>query len=208
LLAIVHGGFAAVTSGALFPGLALRATPVGMPAAGDKMRRLIRALLPLFLVAACDGGGAPPPAVTAVAVQAGFPRGGLADTITVSAVDRLPLRVAELVAPDGTATPANWIDVNNSPRVATGQWVAGNPWETAVTGATAAAALTTQNAQLGAALQGQVQLLATVSTAEIPLPDPVAYRRDWANYRIRLTFGTPPRDVETRQIAAPEPPPG
>ena len=172
------------------------------------MRRLIRALLPLFLVAACDGGGAPPPAVTAAAVQAGFPRGGLADTITVSAVDRLPLRVAELVAPDGTATPANWIDVDNSPRVATGQWVAGNPWETAVTGATAAAALTTQNAQLGAALQGQVQLLATVSTAEIPLPDPVAYRRDWANYRIRLTFGTPPRDVETRQIAAPEPPPG
>jgi len=73
--------------------------------------------------------------------------------------------------------------------------------------ATAAAALTTPNAQIGAALQGEVQLLATVSTAEIPLPDPVAYRRDWTNYRIRLTFGTPPGDVETREIAAPEPPP-
>jgi hypothetical protein len=172
------------------------------------MRRLIPALLPLFLVVACDGGSnAPPLAVTAAAVQAGFPRGGLADTITVSAVDRLPLRAADLVASDGTATPANWIDVNNSPRVATGQWVAGNPWETTVTGATAAAALTTANAELGATLQGQVQLLATVSTAEIPLPDPVVYRRDWTNYRIRLTFGTPPGDVETREIAAPEPPP-
>ena len=172
------------------------------------MRRLFPALLPLFLVAACDAvGSASPPAVTAAAVQAGFPRGGLADTITVSAVDRLPLRAAELVAPDGTATPANWIDVNNEPRVATGQWVAGNPWETTVTGATAAAALTTPNAQLGAALQSEVRLLATVSTAEIPLPDPVVYRREWTNYRIRLTFGTPPRDVDTREIAAPEPPP-
>jgi hypothetical protein len=49
--------------------------------------------------------------------------------------------------------------------------------------------------------------LATVSTAEIALPDPVAYRRDWTNYHIRLTFGTPPGDVETSEIAAPEPPP-
>ena len=171
------------------------------------MRRLFPALLPLFLVAACDAGGnAAPPPVTAAAVQAGFPRGGLADTITVSAVERLPLRIAELVAPDGAATPANWIDVNNSPRVATGQRVAGNPWETAVTGSTAAAALTTQDAQLGATLQGQVQLLGTISTAEIALPDPVAYRRDWTSYHIRLTFGTPPGDVATSEIAAPEPP--
>ena len=64
------------------------------------------------------------------------------------------------------------------------------------------------NAQAGAALQGQQQLLATVSTAEIALPDPVAYRRDWRKYRIRLTFGTPPAEVETREIAAPESPPG
>jgi hypothetical protein len=172
------------------------------------MRRLVPVLLPLFLVAACDAGGnAPPPPVTAAAVQAGFPRGGLADTITISAVERLPLRAAELVALDGSTTPANWIDVNNSPSVATGQRIANNPWDTAVTGSSAAAALTTQDAQLGATLQGQVQLLATVSTAEIALPDPVAYRRDWTSYHIRLTFGTPPGDVETSEIAAPEPPP-
>ena len=172
------------------------------------MRRLVPALLPLFLVAACDAGvSAPPPAVTAAAVQAGFPRGGLADTITISAVERLPLRTAELVAPDGSATPANWIDVNNSPSVATGQRVANNPWDTAVTGSSAAAALTNQDAEAGATLQGRVQFLGTISTAEIALPDPVAYRRDWTSYRIRLTFGTPPNDVATSEIAAPEPPP-
>ena len=173
------------------------------------MRRVVSALLPLLLVAACDTGGtaSPSPATTAAAVQAGFTRGGLADTITISAVERLPLRAAELVAPDGSATPANWIDVNNSPSVATGQRVANNPWDTAVTGSSAAAALTTQDAEAGATLQGRVQFLGTISTAEIALPDPVAYRRDWTNYRIRLTFGTPPNDVATSEIAAPEPPP-
>jgi hypothetical protein len=50
-------------------------------------------------------------------------------------------------------------------------------------------------------------LLAVVSTASIPLPDPVAYRRDWQKYRIRLRFGDPPQ-VETREIDAPAPPPG
>ena len=173
------------------------------------MRRLVPALLPLFLVAACDAGGtaSPAPATTATAVQAGFPRGGLADTITISAVERVPLRAAELVAPDGSATPANWIDVKNSPSVATGQRVANNPWDTAVTGSSAAAALTNQDAEAGATLQGRVQFLGTISTAEIALPDPVAYRRDWTSYRIRLTFGTPPNDVATSEIAAPEPPP-
>ena len=62
--------------------------------------------------------------------------------------------------------------------------------------------------EAGAALRGRQQLLATVSTAEIALSDPVAYRRDWRRYRIRLTFGTPPSKIETREIAAPEPPPG
>ena len=94
----------------------------------------------------------------------------------------------------------------NKHRVAAGQWVAGSPWEASLTGSSAVAALTTPNAEVNAALRSQVQLLATVSQAEIPLPDPVAYRRDWANYRVRLTFGTPPGEVEAREVAAPEPP--
>jgi hypothetical protein len=172
------------------------------------MRRLIPVLLPLVILGACTGtgGGSPPPGATAD-LQVGFPSGGLADTIAVTAIDRLPLRAAALVAPDGAAIPADWINVNADPRVATGQWVAGNPWETSLTGSSAAAALTTPNAEVNAALRSQVQLLAMVSQAEIPLPDPVAYRRDWANYRVRLTFGTPPGEIEAREIAAPEPPP-
>jgi hypothetical protein len=172
------------------------------------MRRLIPVLLPFVVLAACtDGGGAPPLPTATADLRVGFPSGGLADTITVSVVDRLPLRAAALVAPDGAAIPADWIQVNADPRVATGQWVAGNPWETSLTGSSAAAALTTPNVEVNAALRSQVQLLAMVSQAEIPLPDPVAYRRDWTNYRVRLTFGTPPGEIEAREVAAPEPPP-
>src|SRR5438874_2483158 len=91
-------------------------------------------------------------------------------------------------------------------RAATGQWVANSPWETALAG-TGAAALISPNAEANAALRGQVQVLAVLSQAEIPLPDPVAYRRDWATYRVRLTFGTPPSELESRELAAPAPPP-
>jgi hypothetical protein len=172
------------------------------------MRRLVPVLLPLILLGACTGGdAAPAPPGATAELRAGFPSGGLADTIAVTTVDRLPLRAAALIAPDGAATPADWINVNANPRVGTGQWVAGNPWETTLAGSSAAAALTTPNAEANAALRGQVQVLATVSQAEIPLADPVAYRRDWPNYRVRLTFGTPPGEIEAREIAAPEPPP-
>jgi hypothetical protein len=172
------------------------------------MRRLVLAVSALLALGACAAGdGAPPTASGTPELQVGFPSGGLADTIAITAVDRLPLRAAELVAPDSAAVPANWIDVNARPRAATGQWVAGNPWETTLAGSNAAAALTTPNAEVNAALRSQVQVLATVSQAEIPLPDPVAYRRDWANYRIRLTFGMSPNEIETREVAAPEPPP-
>jgi hypothetical protein len=170
------------------------------------MRRVLPALLPLFLIAGCDGGAGPPGPTAQV--RAAFPRGGLVDTIAIEAIDRLPLRAAELVAPDRTATPAGSIDIAASPRFATGQWVAGDPWRSALAGGMSPAGLTLQHAEAGAALQGRQQLLATVSTAEIALPDPVAYRHDWRRYRIRLTFGTPPGEIETRDIAAPEPPPG
>ena len=69
------------------------------------------------------------------------------------------------------------------------------------------AALALPNAHAGAALYSNQQLLAMVSRADIPLPDPVAYRRDWRDWRVRLTFGTPPGELETLVIAAPEPPP-
>ncbi len=173
------------------------------------MRRVLPVLLPLFFVTACDGVVALPPGPPGLNAQlrASFPRGGVADTIAVEAIERVALRAAELVAPNGTAIAAGTIDVAGSPRVAAGQSVAGDPWRVALLGGEALAALTMPQTQAGAALYSQQQLLATVSTAEIALPDPVAYRRDWARYRIRLVFGTPPSEVESREIAAPEPPP-
>jgi hypothetical protein len=167
-------------------------------------------LLPLLLIAGCEDGGALPPGPPDASAQlrAGFPRGDLADTIRVEAIDRLPLRAAVLVSADGATIPAGTIDVADSPSFATGQWVAGDPWRGALAGGMTPAGLGMQQAQAGAALQGRQQLLAAVSTAEIALPDPVAYRRDWRKYRIRLTFGTPPGETETRELAAPEPPPG
>ncbi len=173
------------------------------------MRRVVPVLLALLSIAGCEGGGAPPSGSPDPGnqVRVGFPRGGLVDTIEIDAIERLPLRAADLVSADGRTIPANHIDVTASPTVATGQWVAGDPWQTALAGRGSAAVLTMPNAQAGAALQGEQQLLAMVSTAEIALPDPIAYRRDWRKYRIRLTFGIPPGEIETREIAAPEPPP-
>jgi hypothetical protein len=170
------------------------------------MRRLLPVLLPLFLAAGCEGAAPPPPA-PAAQLHAGFPPGGIVNTIVVDAVDPLPLRAADLIAPDGAVTPANYLSAVASPRFDSGQWAAGNPWQNALYGGTGVAAPALPNAQAGAALQSREQLLATVSTADIALPDPVAYRHDWARYKIRLSFGTPPGEVETREIAAPQPPP-
>jgi hypothetical protein len=173
---------------------------------GVAMRRLLPGLLPLLLLAGCDGlGDAPPPSGVSAQLHVGFPRGGIADTIVVNAIDHLPLRAAELVAPDGTTTTASSLDINGSPHFANGQWVVGDPWQSARLGDAGPAALATQHIGASAALNSREQLLAVVSTADIPLPDPVVYKRDWANYRIRLTFGTPPSQVDTRIVPAPQP---
>jgi hypothetical protein len=174
------------------------------------MRRFLPALLPLLLLAGCDGGPvapAPGPPAAQARLKVSFPLRGLVDTIEVDAVDRQPLRTAELIAPDGVVTGSSYLNVNDSPSLATGQWAGGNPWPDAVTGNNSLAALSLQHVEGGAALRGQQQLLAVASTAEITLPDPVAYRRDWLHYHVRLVFGTPPGSAETREIAAPAPPP-
>jgi len=178
------------------------------------MRRLTSVpLLVLLAMAGCDGAAAPPPGSAAptgavAQLRASFPPRGLADTIEIDAVERLPLQSAALIAPDGSVIPAGYVNSVANPGGAAGQWSATHPWQDAVTGNNSLAALTSPRPQAGAALHAEGQLLATVSTADIALPDPVAYRRDWQHYRIRVTFGVPPGDVETRDIAAPEPPPG
>ena len=138
-------------------------------------------------------------------IRADFPPGGIADQIEVTAVDRLALRGAELVAPDGHVTPALSINVNPTPTTGFSQ----GAWAAPITSANYGVSSIGSNALtpnvVGAAPQSQTTLLAMVSTASIQLPDPIAYRRDWQQYRIRLRLGDPPQN-ETREIAAPAPP--
>jgi hypothetical protein len=171
------------------------------------MHRVVAVLLPLAALAACGGGApAPPPPTTPASaqVQAAFPPHGIVDTIALTAVYRLPLREAVLIAPDGGTTPADYLDSDAAPSTETGQRAA-RFWNDPVTGGNVVAALT-QNDWAGVAPTARTQLLAINSTADIPLPDPVAYRRDWQQYRIRLTFGTPPDALESEEISAPAPP--
>ncbi len=161
-------------------------------------------LLALALLAGCGGGLAPVPGDR---IRARFPPGGVVDVIEVDAIDRLPLRSAELVAPDGTATAAASIAVNPAPSETFSQQFPASPYTSAGFGFANIGADGTAPGGAGGVPQAQSRLLAMAATTSIAVPDPVAYRRGWRDYRIRLRFGDPPGAVE-RQIAAPEPPPG
>jgi hypothetical protein len=164
-------------------------------------------LLPLFVLTACGGAGLPP--LPTGRVSASFPppslvNTGPADVIVVDALARLPLRHAELVAPDGRTTPATAIDVNPAPGSIAYQAPAAHPYGSAFAGFGPSEELLP--APAGAAPQIESRLLEMRSIASIALPDAIAYGRDWRHYRIRLTFGTPPAPLESETIAAPAPP--
>jgi hypothetical protein len=169
------------------------------------MRRAIYFLIPVLLGACAESGLAPLPDDQ---VRARFPPGGVVDVIEVDAIDRLPLRKVELIAPDGQATPATYLNVTPSRSVASDQQFPNGPYAGTTFGVGNLAAGVPLPAPTGAAPQQRVVLLAMAAAASIPLPDPVEYRRDWRNYRIRLSFGDPPGEVTSREVAAPEPPPG
>jgi hypothetical protein len=170
------------------------------------MRGVVSLLLATIFLAACVDSGLPP--VVTDQIRARFPPGGVVDVIEVDAIDRLPLRKAELVAPDGRVTPASYLNVVPSPGTTLDREFATSPYAGNAFGyGNITANLVAPGGAVGAPQQ-RVALLAMVSTASILLPDPVEYRRDWRDYRIRLDFGDPPGAVETRELAAPEPPPG
>ena len=160
-------------------------------------------LLMLALGSACapDGGLARLPTDQ---LRARFPPGGVVNSIEIDAIDRLPLRTAELVSPDGQTTPASYLHVNPSPGVTFYQREIDTPYEGNVFGIHGAAPV--PDVVTGAP-QGDAQLLAMVSTASIPVPDEIEYRRDWRSYRIFLSFGDLAGEVERRVLPAPEPPP-
>jgi hypothetical protein len=160
-------------------------------------------LLMLALVPACapDSGLTPLPADQ---VSARFPPGGVVNSIEIDAVDRLPLRTAELVSPDGQATAASYLHVNPSPSVTFYQRRIDTSFEGNMFGIGNGAPVP---AVVAGVPQGDVKFLAMVSTASIPVPDEIEYRRDWRSYRIFLSFGDLANEVERRILPAPEPPP-
>ncbi|HEY1798728.1 MAG TPA: hypothetical protein VGG57_21635 [Stellaceae bacterium] len=161
------------------------------------MRRTF-VLISLMLLAACEGSGPAPLPVEQV--TAGFPPHGITDVIVIDAVDRLALHEATLIAPDGSTVPADGVDVNARPRSDYRLGTRTDPTHGGI------GDLVQTGPPIIPAVQGEGQLLTTISKASITLPDPVAYRHDWQHYRIRLDFGVPPGAVETQEIAAPEPP--
>ena len=160
-------------------------------------------LLTLALVAACTPESGLPPLPTDQ-VRARFPPGGVVNSIEIDAIDRLPLRTAELVSPDGQATPASYLHVNPSPGVAFYQRRIDTPYEGNFFGISGVAPVP---GMVSGAPQGDAKLLAMASTASIPVPDEIGYRRDWRSYRIFLSFGDLAGEVERRILPAPEPPP-
>lgn len=169
----------------------------------------MRVTVSLWLIAALAACGAESglPSLPTDQVRARFPPGAVVNVIEVDAVDRLPLRTVELVAPDGQATPASYLHVNPSPGVTFYQRFPDSPYGGGTFGIGDLAAGAPFPADLGGAPQGHEKLLAMVSTASILLPDEVAYRRDWRSYRIFLSFGDQPSEIARRVIPAPEPPP-
>ena len=164
-------------------------------------------LLPLALTAACAGAESGLAPLPTDQVRARFPPGGVINAIEIDAVDRLPLRSAELIAPDGEATPASYLHVDPSPSVTFNQRFVDSPYAGNSFGVGNVTSGAPFPADLSGAPQGNARLLAMVSTASIPLPDEIAYRRDWRSYRIFLSFGDLAGEVQRRVLPAPEPPP-
>jgi hypothetical protein len=170
---------------------------------GTMMRRLM--ILPWLAVLAACAGGPPPEQGPMPGLRASFPPGAVIDVIRVDVLDPLPLRTAELVAPDGATAPSSSLNVEANPRSIGGQNSLHDPWRTSMLTANGINPLPSGGTD--ASLRSETVVLMTVSTAEIPLPDSVAYRQDWAHYRVRLGFAAPGNQLDIREIAAPAPPP-
>src|ERR1700759_3421368 len=77
------------------------------------MKRAAGLLALLLLLAACPGTGPAP--LPNDQIRASFPPGGIANQIEITAIDRLPMRGAEFVSPDGHVTPAISVTANPAP---------------------------------------------------------------------------------------------
>lgn len=172
-----------------------------LPSLLPLLLRLPLILMPPLLAAGCDSGAAPP--VLQEHVDATFPRGGVANVIRIEALDRLPLRSAELVAPDGTATAATDLVVDPNPEANGGQEAVSDPWRSSTLTPNGISEL--PNGPFDSLTHSRDKLLLMAASARIAVPDPVAYQRDWQKYRIRVGFDAGNGQIESREIAAPAP---
>ena len=168
------------------------------------MRRLLLILPPLVALAACADTPPPGADIPQPSLTASFPPGAVTGVIRVDALESAPLRAAELVAPDGSITPASSLDVDPNPQRLTGQSALADPWRSSGLGTNGINPLPINPPNFA---RSQNQLLLMVSTADIPLPDPVVYRQDWGKYKIRLSFAAGGDQLDVREIPAPAPPP-
>ncbi len=145
----------------------------------------------LMMLAGCFSGGSipgEPPLPHTINVRF-VPRRD-ADAILVTTVDRLPLRRAELITPEGERLPAEWIDVSSSPREA--QVVGSN-----------------QDVRIPGEQVVLTQLGAMVSTASLRLPDSQRYAHSWRQWQVALHLGQPGgAEGQDVILPAPAPPPG
>ena len=169
------------------------------------MRRVLMIPPSLAFLAACAGGPPPQTNIPQTGVTASFPPGGIVGVIHVDAIEREPLRAAALVAPDGSVTNGSAPDVDANPRTLGGQAALSDPWRASVFGVNGLSPLS--DGGFNATVRSQNQVLVMVSKADIALPDPVAYRQAWQNYRIRLSFAGADNQPDVREIPAPAPPP-
>ena len=179
--------------------------PCGFVQPGIAMR-IVASFLILVALSACTVESGPV-SLPSDQVRAYFPSGGVVNAIEVDATNRLPLRTAELVAPDGDATPASYLHVGSNPGVTYYQRFFNRPYVGNAMGIGDLAVGNSVTQDIGGAPQGAVRLLSMVSTATILLPDENAYRRDWRSYRVFLSFGDLSGEVERQVLPAPEPPP-
>jgi hypothetical protein len=149
------------------------------------MRRVV-AIAALLLLAQC--GGSDESGLAPGTITARFVPGGLADVIVVTSVDRLPLRAAALVTPDGERVAAYSIDVDPHPAT---ERVPGEATLLATPGTPRQSAW--------------VNTMASV--ALIRLPDPVQYAKIWRRSRIELRLGDPASGEREETLAAPPSPP-
>ncbi len=129
-----------------------------------------------------EGAGAPPVESVSARFEA------LSDVIVVNARDRLPLRSAVLVAPDGERAPAYSLDVTASPVIEP------PPGEQILMATPGAPRVVTR-------------LNMVISTALIRLPDANRYAKNWRDSRVELQFGDPGSGERTVTLNAPKPPP-